>query len=147
MQFDWDQVVPAKNKARASILSSSGHIVAQLSQNPDEAWELVKALNSKETMSALASTGGLMLGRRSVSNSDAFLRSVPKPANMKAFAQAMDYAYPSRVCNALSVDFYTLQVQQMAPVWAGTQSVPAAMAEVVRQANAMFVDYAAMTKK
>ena len=82
-----------------------------------------------------------------MSNSDAFLRAVPKPANMKAFAQAMEYAYPTRVCNALSVDFYDLTVKQMAPVWAGTQSVPAAMTEVVRQANAMFADYAAKTKK
>jgi hypothetical protein len=88
-----------------------------------------------------------MLGRKSVSNSDAFLRAVPKPANMKAFAQAMDYAYPTRVCNGLSVDFYDLNVKQMAPVWAGTQSVPAAMAEVVRQANAMFAEYAAKTQK
>jgi ABC-type glycerol-3-phosphate transport system substrate-binding protein len=146
LQFDWDQVVPSKNKDRASILSSSGHIIAQLSKHPDEAWELVKAMNSKESMSALASTGGLMLARKSVTNSDAFLHAVPKPANMKAFAQAMDYAYPSRVCNGLSVDFYNLCVQQMAPVWAGTQSVPAAMSEVVRQANAMFATYNAKTK-
>jgi multiple sugar transport system substrate-binding protein len=147
LQFEWDQVVPARNKARASMLSSSGHIIAQQSRNPDEAWELVKELNSKETMSALAATGGLMLGRKSVSAADAFLRAVPRPANMKAFAQAMDYAYPTRVCNGLSVDFYDLTVKQMAPVWAGTQSVPSAMTEVVRQANAMFAEYAARTGK
>jgi ABC-type glycerol-3-phosphate transport system substrate-binding protein len=98
-------------------------------------------------MSALARTGGLMLGRKSVSNSDAFLQAVPKPANMKAFAQAMDYAYPTRVCNGLSVQFYELTVKQMEPVWAGTQSVPAAMTELARQANASFADYAARTKK
>jgi multiple sugar transport system substrate-binding protein len=147
LQFEWDQVVPAKNKARATMLSSSGHVMAQLSKTPDEAWLLVKELNSKESMSALARTGGLMLGRKSVSNSDAFLKAVPKPANMRAFAAAMDYAYPTRLCNGLSVDFYDLTVKQMAPVWAGQQSVPAAMAEVVRQANAMFAEYAAKTKK
>ena len=88
-----------------------------------------------------------MLGRKSVSNSDAILHAVPKPANMKAFAQAMDFAYPTRVCNGLSVDFYDLTVKQMDPVWAGQQSVPSAMAEIVRQANAMFADYAAKTRK
>src|SRR4029453_13699582 len=72
LQFEWDQVVPAKNKARSSMLSSSGHIIAQLSKHPDAAWLLVKELNTKESMAALASTGGLMLGRKSVSNSDAF---------------------------------------------------------------------------
>jgi multiple sugar transport system substrate-binding protein len=147
LQFEWDQVVPSKNKARASMLSSSGHVIAQLSKSPDEAWDVVAELNSKEAMSALARTGGLMLGRKSVSNSDAFLQAVPKPANMKAFAQAMDYAYPTRVCNGLSVQFYDLTVKQMEPVWAGTQSVPAAMTELARQANALFADYAAKTKK
>jgi ABC-type glycerol-3-phosphate transport system substrate-binding protein len=107
----------------------------------------VQELNGREAMSALAATGGLMLGRKSVSNSDAFLKAVPKPANMRAFAQAMEYAYPTRLCNGLSVEFYDLTVNQMAPVWAGTQSVPAAMAEVVRQANAMFAEYAARTKQ
>ena len=147
LQFEWDQVVPAKNKARSSMLSSSGHIIAQLSKHPDAAWLLVKELNTKESMSALASTGGLMLGRKSVSNSDAFLRAVPKPANMKAFAAAMDYAYPTRVVNGLSVDFYDLTVKQMAPVWAGQQSVPAAMAELVRLSTPMFQEYAAKIKK
>ncbi|HEX2515084.1 MAG TPA: sugar ABC transporter substrate-binding protein [Chloroflexota bacterium] len=147
LPFEWDQVVPSRNRARASMLSSSGHVVAQLSRHPDEAWALVQELNGREAMSALAATGGLMLGRKSVSNSDAFLKAVPKPANMKAFAQAMEYAYPTRLCNGLSVDFYDLTVNQMAPVWAGTQSVPAAMAEVVRQANAMFAEYAARTKQ
>jgi ABC-type glycerol-3-phosphate transport system substrate-binding protein len=120
--------------------------MAQLSQHPDDAWEVIKELNSKESMSALASTGGLMLGRKSVSNSDAFLKAVPKPANMKAFAQAMDYAYPTRVINGLSVDFYNLTVQAMTPVWAGQQSVAAAMADLVPRANAMFAEYAAKPK-
>ena len=147
LQFEWDQVVPAKNKARSSMLSSSGHVVAQGSKNPDAAWELVKDLNTRESMTALALTGGLMLGRKSVSSSDAFLKAVPKPANMKAFSQAMDYAYPTRVVNGLSVDFYDLTVKQMAPVWAGEQSVPAAMAELVRQSAPMFQDYSAKINK
>ena len=147
LQFEWDQVVPARHKARASMLSSSGHAIAQLSAHPDPAWLLVKELNSKEAMAALARTGGLMLARKSVSSSDAFLRAVPKPANMKAFALAMDYAYPTRLVNGLSVEYYDLTVKQMAPVWAGQMAPPAAMGELVRQANALFADYAARTKK
>lgn len=147
LQFEWDQVVPPKRKGRASMLSSSGHVMAQESKHPAEAWELLKELNSKESMSALASTGGLMLGRRSVSASDAFLRSTPKPANMKAFAQAMDYAYTTRVINGLSQRFYDLTVETMKPVWEGQQGVPAAMAELVRQSNAMFADYNATQRK
>jgi hypothetical protein len=75
------------------------------------------------------------------------LKAVPKPANMKAFSQAMDYAYPTRVVNGLSVDFYDLTVKQMAPVWAGEQSPPAAMAELVRQSTPMFQDYSAKINK
>jgi multiple sugar transport system substrate-binding protein len=147
LQFEWDQVVPTKNKARSSMLSSSAHIIGQLSKNQDQAWLLVKEMNTKESMSALAMTGGLMLGRKSVSNSDAFLKAVPKPANMKAFAAAMDFAYPTRVVNGLSVDFYDLTVKQMAPVWAGQQSVPAAMTELVRLSTPMFQEYAAKIAK
>ena len=138
LQFEWDQQVPQKNKARATVVSSSAYIVNQQSKVPDDAWDLVKTLNSKESQALLSQTGTLMLGRRSVANSDAFLKAVPKPANMKAFVQITEYSKPPHLVHATGKDFTALWNTVMAPVWKGEQSVTAAMTDMARQANAMF---------
>jgi ABC-type glycerol-3-phosphate transport system substrate-binding protein len=119
-------------------VSSSAYIVNQQSKVPDDAWELVKTLNSKESHTLLSQTGTLMLGRRSVASSDAFLKAVPKPANMKAFIQITEYAKPPHLVHATGKDFTALWNTTMAPVWKGEQSVTAAMTDMARQANAMF---------
>ena len=83
-----------------------------------------------------------MPGRRSVTLSDAFLK-VAKPANMRAFVQIMDYAKPPQLIHPLEPDFRQLWDTSMAPVWEGKQSTPTGIADMTRQANAMFQAYAA----
>lgn len=138
LQFEWDQQVPQRNKTRATVVSSSAYIVSQQSKVPDDAWELVKTLNSKESETLLSQTGTLMLGRRSVASSDPFLKSVPKPANMKAFVQITDYSKPPHLVHATGKDFTVLWNKLMDLVWKGDQSTTTAITELVRQANALF---------
>ena len=138
LSFEWDQQVPQTNKQRATVVSSSAYIIAQGSKHPEEAWDAVKTLSSKESLALLSGTGTLMLGRRSVATSDAFLKSVPKPANMKAFVTITEYARPPHLVHAVGKDFTDLWNKTMAPVWNGEQAVPTAMTDMARQANAMF---------
>jgi multiple sugar transport system substrate-binding protein len=142
LQFDWDQMPPQQGKQRATIVSSAAYIIPQLSKAPEAAWGLLKALNGKEAHTLFAGTGTIMPGRRSVTLSDAFLK-VAKPANMRAFVQIMDYAKPPQLVHPLEPDFRQLWDTSMAPVWEGKQSTPTAMADMTRQANAMFQAYAA----
>jgi multiple sugar transport system substrate-binding protein len=137
LQFDWDQMPPQQQKQRATIVSSAAYIIPQLSKHPEAAWGLLKALDGKEAHALFAGTGTIMPGRRSVTLSDAFLK-VPKPANMRAFVQIMDYAKPPQLVHPLEADFRKLWDTSMAPVWEGSQAASTAMADMARQANAMF---------
>jgi multiple sugar transport system substrate-binding protein len=137
LPFDWDQMPPQQQKQRATIVSSAAYIIPQLSKFPEEAWGLLKQLNGREAHTLFAGTGTIMPGRRSVTLSDAFLK-VPKPANMRAFVQIMDYAKPPQLVHPLENDFRKLWDTSMAPVWEGRQAASTAMTEMARQANAMF---------
>lgn len=137
LQFDWDQVPPQQNKQRTTIVSTAANIIPRVSKHPEEAWGLLKALCGKEAHLLFAGTGTIMPGRRSATLSDAFLK-VPKPANMRAFVQVMDYVKPPQLAHRLETDFRTLWDTSMAPVWEGKQAAPTAMADMARQANAMF---------
>jgi multiple sugar transport system substrate-binding protein len=146
LPFDWDQMPPQQGKQRATIVSSAAYIIPQMSKNQDAAWELLKALDGKEAHTLFAGTGTIMPGRRSVTLSDAFLK-VSKPANMRAFVQIMDYAKPPQLVHPLEPDFRTLWDNTMAPVWNGKLSTASGIADMTRQSNAMFQDYAAKNKK
>jgi multiple sugar transport system substrate-binding protein len=142
LPFDWDQMPPQQGKQRATIVSSAAYIIPQASKQPEAAWGLLQALDGKEAHTLFAGTGTIMPGRRSVTLSDAFLK-VSKPANMRAFAQIMEYAKPPQLVHPLEVDFRKLWDTSMAPVWDGKQATATAMTDMTRQANAMFAEYAA----
>jgi multiple sugar transport system substrate-binding protein len=146
LPFEWDQMPPAQGKQRATIVSSAAYIIPRLSKAQDVAWELLKALNGKEAHTLFAGTGTIMPGRRSVSLADAFLK-VARPANMKAFVQIMDYARPPQLVHPVEQDFRRLWDTSMAPVWEGQQSTASAVADMTRQANAMFQEYGARQPK
>ena len=144
LPFDWDQLPPQQGRQRATVVSSAAYIIPQASRQPEAAWGLLQALNGKEAHALFAETGTIMPGRRSVTLSEAFLK-VPRPANMRAFVQVMEYARPPQLVHPLEVDFRKLWDASMAPVWAGQQSTATAMTDMTRQANAMFAAHAART--
>jgi multiple sugar transport system substrate-binding protein len=92
--FDWDVVLFPKGPAgRQTRYAGNGLVIWQKSPRKDSAWELVKHVCSRESMEILARGRQDIPTRKSVANSDAFMRvEGRKRWNIGALAKSTDPA-------------------------------------------------------
>ena len=79
---DFDVQNWPRKRAATTVFGSGGWGLVKAGKNKDIAWELIKELNSKETVQGFATGGSSIPARRSVGESPDFLKF---PANSKIF--------------------------------------------------------------
>jgi multiple sugar transport system substrate-binding protein len=89
--FNWDVMLMPRNKQRAQLLTGSIFGVSRATRWPDESWELLKFINSKESQALMTELGLLFPSRQSVARSDTFLKSTP-PAHSELFLKDVEVA-------------------------------------------------------
>jgi multiple sugar transport system substrate-binding protein len=119
----WDvaDVAAASPEMRKTRTSAGSHAIAADSKHPEEAWELLKFLSSKQAYDFLSASGVIIPAYIPTANSDVFLQPGKDPANAKIFLDAMGYAkfepigpnYP-KVTDVLNAG--------LAPVWDGSKT-------------------------
>jgi multiple sugar transport system substrate-binding protein len=89
--FKWD-VMPMPQKAqRAQLLTGSIFGIYKGSKSPDAAWKLLSYVVGKEGQQKMTELGLLLPSRKSVANSDLFLKSTP-PENNRVYLDELQYA-------------------------------------------------------
>lgn len=78
---------------RAQTLSGSMFGITKASQNPDAAWELLSYVVGAEGQERMTELGLLLPSRKSVAESDLFLKSTP-PENNQIFLDELEFAKP-----------------------------------------------------
>ena len=63
-------------------------------EHPEEAWDFVKWCTCEEIIGWAALEGHIVPGRVDVAQSDAYLHSGKRPANMSAFIQSQGFSVP-----------------------------------------------------
>lgn len=91
--FAWD-VMPMPMKAkRAQLLTGSIFAVSQGTKYPEETWKLLSFITGKEGQRLMTELGLLLPSRKSVAESDQFLKSAP-PASNRVYIDELQYAQP-----------------------------------------------------
>lgn len=89
--FDWDIVtVPYGSAGSVSNVDCSGYSLSASSKHKTEAIELVKFLNSPQSVSKLTQSGLIVPARRDIAYSSAFLDNSKKPLNAMAYLKAVE---------------------------------------------------------
>jgi multiple sugar transport system substrate-binding protein len=92
--FEWDVMpmpVSPTTKQRAQLLTGSIFAVAAGSKYREETWELLKFAMGKEGMTFLTDLGVLQPSRKSVAQSDVFMKKTP-PVNNRIFFDEVPFA-------------------------------------------------------
>lgn len=94
LNFTWDvAAMPAGPKAHVTSVNSAGFVVANASQHPDAAWELVKFALSSNGQSRLTELGFALPVLKSVAESPVYLEQKSAPINHQVFLDALEYAH------------------------------------------------------
>ncbi len=133
LNFKWDVAAfPAGPAGRATSVNSAGIVVASGSQHPDQAWELVKYVDSVAGQTSLAQLGLSIPVLQSLA--PVFLQQTTAPIREQVFLDALDYAHVKPVFRGYD-EWSTVVGDGMLPVWTGDMSLDDAMADVIPQAD------------
>lgn len=91
--FQWDVMPHPMKTQRAQTLSGSMFGICDGSANPDAAWRLLSFIVGEEGQTRMTETGLLLPSRKSVAESDLFLKSTP-PTNNQIFLDELEFAKP-----------------------------------------------------
>jgi multiple sugar transport system substrate-binding protein len=91
--FAWDVMPHPIKTQRAQTLSGSMFGVCEGSDNPDAAWRFLKFIVGAEGQTRMTELGLLLPSRKSVAESDLFLKSTP-PQNNQIFLDELEFAKP-----------------------------------------------------
>ena len=91
--FRWDVMPHPMKTQRAQTLSGSMFGICDGSANPDAAWRLLSFIVGEEGQTRMTETGLLLPSRKSVAESDLFLKSTP-PTNNQIFLDELEFAKP-----------------------------------------------------
>jgi multiple sugar transport system substrate-binding protein len=88
--FDWDVApLPNNGQGKATILHSDAECMTSATKNKEAAWKFIEFANSVEGQTILASTGRTVPSLKAVAESAAFLDPNAKPANSRAWLDAI----------------------------------------------------------
>jgi multiple sugar transport system substrate-binding protein len=88
-KFDWDVVSLPHYDKPATILHSDAYCMTKDSKAKEAAWRFVEYANGPEGSPVIAKTGRTVPSLKEVAESDAFLDPTQKPANSRAFLDAI----------------------------------------------------------
>ena len=89
--FDWDVATLPVISEPSTVLHSDAYCLTKASDAKDAAWRFVEFAVGPEGAPVIAETGRTVPSLREVAESDAFLDPSQKPANGRAFLDAVEY--------------------------------------------------------
>jgi multiple sugar transport system substrate-binding protein len=89
--FKWDVMPMPQRKQRAQLLTGSIFGLYKGTKNPDAAWKLLSYVVGKEGQQKMTDLGLLLPSRKSVAESEQFLKSTP-PTNNRVYIDELQYA-------------------------------------------------------
>ena len=89
--FDWDVAGLPQGQRRASVLHADAYCIAAAGQHKDAAWAFVEFANTREGQTILARSGRTVPSLIEVAESPIFLDPAAKPANSRAFLNAIPH--------------------------------------------------------
>lgn len=135
LDFSWDVAAfPAGPAGRATSVNSAGLVVANASQHPDQAWELVKYAVGPSGQTRLTELGFAIPVLQSLAESPVFLEQNTAPIRQQVFLDALEYAHPKPVFRGYD-EWATAVGDGLLPVWTGESTLDDAMAEIVPAAD------------
>jgi multiple sugar transport system substrate-binding protein len=135
VDFTWDVMPHPMKTQRAQTLSGSMFGICKGGQNPDAAWKLLSYIVGVDGQTMMTETGLLLPSRKSVAQSDLFLKSTP-PTNNQVFLDELEFAKPL----PLTPKYPELEKvinDQTDLVLTGEKSAADAIAEMHTQFNAL----------
>ncbi len=134
-KFTWDVMPMPRRKERAQLLTGSIFGLWTGSKQRDEAWKVLAHVSSREAQILMTELGLLQPSRRSVHESDVFLKSSP-PRNNQVYVDEVQYArilplHPKYPEMQKAVD------DEVALVLSGSKSVADAVKEMNAKVNAL----------
>lgn len=87
--LDWDVVTLPTFRAEATMLHSDAYCMSKASKRKDAAWRFIEFALGAEGAAIIAQTGRTVPSLRAVAESDAFLDPNQKPANARAWLDAI----------------------------------------------------------
>jgi ABC-type glycerol-3-phosphate transport system substrate-binding protein len=131
--FDWSLSGLPRGRARAAAASGGGvgWFLAATSKVPDETWELLKVLASKESVRLEAARGEAPPSRRSVANEPTFINPPEPPGgDMRVVVQALEVMHVEPpLIRGGEID-RTLD-EEFGAVWSGGRAAREGLAQAV----------------
>ncbi len=139
--FDWDVAELPRDKRKASTLFDVAYAIARETKHPNESWELLKFLTSKEAQTEVARSGHAIPSLKSIAQSKAFLEpDVLAGMNVNSLPNLTSVAFAETA--PLLVTWQevreTLRVG-LDPLWNGTQRDARAVVEALQKPLAQIV--------
>ena len=109
--FEWDvQVIPGHPQGKFTGMGTFGYAISASTQHPEEAWNFVKNVATREGQEALLRTYRTMPLLKSMAGDPIFDELEPPPANFEAFIQGQEYGILPRNYPVECGSLYTGQV-------------------------------------
>jgi multiple sugar transport system substrate-binding protein len=109
--FEWDvQVIPGHPQGKFTGMGTFGYAVSASTQHPEEAWNFVKTVATREGQAALLRTYRTMPLLKSMADDPIFGELEPPPANFAAFIEGQQFGILPRNYPVQCGSLYTGQV-------------------------------------
>jgi multiple sugar transport system substrate-binding protein len=118
---------------RATIIHGLSNVIWSKTTHPQEAWEFLKFLGSKEAATILAQSGTVIPAYTGLQQ--AWVDSIPT-MNLKVFIDELEYAVPYPTA-AQGMEWNTQISTVLGDVWAGNTSIDDACTKAAEAANAV----------
>lgn len=126
-----DVAVLPKGKTRATVIHGLGNVIYANTKHPQEAWEFVKFLGSKEAAEIQAKTGTVIPAYNGTQQ--AWVQSTPN-FHLQVYIDELAYALPYPVSKNTAA-WTDAQMKLLTPVWAGQESPEAGAKALAQKMN------------
>jgi multiple sugar transport system substrate-binding protein len=127
-----DVAVLPQGKKRATVIHGLATTISANTKYPDQAWQFVKYLGSKDAAAVEASKGTAIPAYEGYQ--ETWRKSMK--FNLQAFIDELDYAYPYPISKNTAA-WITVQNEILTKVWSGSLSVEDGAKQVAQQMNAL----------
>lgn len=128
LSFNWDVAGFPRRKTPAVPCDASGWAISARTKHPEEAWQFISFLVSKQSIEKFTKSGLIVPARVDVAHSSVFLDASQPPAHPEVFVRTMERSIPTPVGKNYQEITDILQ-NSLEPVWSGRVSAGQAVDE------------------
>ncbi len=124
--FEWDVASLPRGQKAANLAAGAGYVIAADTPHADAAWTLLKFLSSPKGQAIFAESGVAVPARRSVAESDIFLKQKPVH-NAQVFLNAVEIGEANPAFPGMNGILSLMNDEILPPVWRGEQDAATAL--------------------